>query len=66
MNTIKKAINYVSFTSSSYGGILAAWSRFKYPNIFDGALAASAPFYVTAKMIAPTAFFGKVTKVSKK
>ncbi|XP_041379579.1 dipeptidyl peptidase 2-like [Gigantopelta aegis] len=56
---IKKAI----VIGGSYGGLLAAWSRFKYPNIFDGALAASAPFYVTAKMILPTAFFGKVTKV---
>jgi lysosomal Pro-X carboxypeptidase len=29
----------------SYGGMLAAWGRFKYPNAFDGVISASAPIW---------------------
>lgn len=44
--------------------MLAAFLRFKFPNLFDGALAASAPLYQTAGITDPTAFFGKITDVS--
>ena len=29
----------------SYGGMLASWARIKYPNVFDGAIAGSAPIW---------------------
>ncbi len=45
--------------------MLSAWFRFKYPNVVDGALAASAPIYIVAGGITPrTAFFEKATQVS--
>ena len=38
--------------------------RFKYPNVVDAALAASAPIYLTAGEAASGGFFEVVTKVS--
>ncbi|KAJ7379589.1 Dipeptidyl peptidase 2 [Desmophyllum pertusum] len=48
----------------SYGGMLSAYMRFKYPNVIDVALAASAPIYmVTFKGIEREFFFSAVTEI---
>ncbi|XP_029188961.2 dipeptidyl peptidase 2-like [Acropora millepora] len=47
----------------SYGGMLSAYMRFKYPNVIDAALAASAPIYmVTFQGSEREFFFSAVTK----
>ncbi|XP_037947863.1 lysosomal Pro-X carboxypeptidase [Teleopsis dalmanni] len=44
----------------SYGGMLAAWMRMKYPHIIEGALAASAPI-LQFNGITPCDIFSKIT-----
>lgn len=40
----------------SYGGMLAAWLRMKYPQWFQGALAASAPIVFFDGVVSPNAY----------
>eukprot|EP00439_Symbiodinium_sp_Y106_P037736 s2575_g4.t1 len=44
----------------SYGGMLSAWARIKYPNVFDMALAASAPIPQAVNLIDDKATFYKL------
>lgn len=46
----------------SYGGMLAAWFRMKYPNIVIGALAASAPIWQFPDMVPCGDFYKIVTQ----
>ncbi len=43
--------------------MLAAWMRFKYPNLVDGAIAASAPILLVGRAVDRDFFFQDVTKV---
>ncbi|XP_061538608.1 lysosomal Pro-X carboxypeptidase [Phycodurus eques] len=46
----------------SYGGMLAAWFRMKYPNVVVGALAASAPIWQFTGMVPCGDFYEVVTR----
>ncbi|KAM9039064.1 lysosomal Pro-X carboxypeptidase [Sarcophilus harrisii] len=50
----------------SYGGMLAAWFRMKYPHIVIGALAASAPIWQFTDLVSCGKFFEIVTNDFKK
>lgn len=46
----------------SYGGMLSAYMRFKYPNMVKGSIAASAPIYLLTQSVNRSFFFEAVTK----
>uniref|UniRef100_A0A8C6XF57 Lysosomal Pro-X carboxypeptidase n=1 Tax=Naja naja TaxID=35670 RepID=A0A8C6XF57_NAJNA len=50
----------------SYGGMLAAWFRMKYPHIVIGALAASAPIWQFDSLVPCGSFYKIVTEDFKK
>ncbi|XP_074370677.1 uncharacterized protein LOC141711877 [Apium graveolens] len=46
----------------SYGGMLAAWFRLKYPHVAIGALASSAPILNFENITSPYSFYNIITK----
>lgn len=54
---------YLSDVVFSYGGMLSAYMRFKYPNLVAGSIAASAPIYLLSANSKRDFFWEDVTKV---
>ncbi|XP_053564645.1 lysosomal Pro-X carboxypeptidase [Bombina bombina] len=50
----------------SYGGMLAAWFRMKYPHVVVGALAASAPIWLFEDLVPCNSYYEIVTNDFKK
>ncbi|TGZ71622.1 hypothetical protein CRM22_002534 [Opisthorchis felineus] len=46
----------------SYGGMLSAWFRYKYPNLIAGAVAASAPIWLFPNMSNCAGFYDTATR----
>ncbi|CAH1401397.1 unnamed protein product [Nezara viridula] len=57
--------NPVIAFGGSYGGMLAAWMRMKYPSVIQGALASSAPIWQFTGMV-PCDAFNRVTSSAYK
>ena len=66
IKTIKKKDDYkqspVFAFGGSYGGMLAAWMRMKYPHIIQGAHASSAPIQFFPGSVSPYAFLELTTR----
>lgn len=61
-NTYNNGNNNKIITFFSYGGMLSAYMRFKYPNIVTGSIAASAPINLLTETVNRNFFFAAVTK----
>ena len=48
----------------SYGGMLAAWMRMRYPNLVDGAIASSAPLEMLASNFNTSSYWAVVTRAA--
>lgn len=70
VKTVKKDYNAENCTvfafGGSYGGMLTAYMRYKYPHIIDGGVASSAPFMTVAGNRPRSEFFHAVTETFRK
>ena len=65
LSSIRVSMNATKCTTiafgGSYGGMLSAYMRIKYPNLIDGSIAASAPIYLVSGDTPRTFFFEDVS-----
>lgn len=61
-NTLHAQDSPIVVFGGSYGGMLAAWFRLKYPHLAIGALSSSAPILDVDDIIQPNAFMDIVSK----
>ncbi|XP_054803846.1 uncharacterized protein LOC129307018 isoform X2 [Prosopis cineraria] len=61
-NNLSASDSPVVVFGGSYGGMLAAWFRMKYPHVAIGALASSAPILHFLDLVSPYAFTNVITQ----
>ncbi|OAY68101.1 Lysosomal Pro-X carboxypeptidase [Ananas comosus] len=65
-NNLSSQSSPVVLFGGSYGGMLAAWFRLKYPHVAIGALASSAPILQFDGLCSPYSFYDIVTRDFKR